>query len=203
MDRNKQQISITEIIDAISNTIYKKCPSTASHSIRVRHICQRIGLAMDLNEEEINKLKICGLLHDVGKVAVDDNILKKTEELTELEWAEIKSHSDIGFRILNAYPDMADIARCVLYHHERFDGKGYPRGIAKEEIPFISRVIAVADAYDAMTSQRVYKKALSKNQALIELEKNKGTQFDPDIVDVFIKMSDMMQKGIDNITQIG
>lgn len=179
----KQQLFLTDLVDLV----FKKCPSIEGHSTRVSWICQEIGIAMGLVEAEINKLKTCGLLHDVGKVAIDDSILKKTEALTEQDWFEIKRHSDIGFKILNPFPGMSDIARCVLFHHERIDGKGYPRGISKEEIPFISRVVAVADAFDAMTNERVYKKALSKNQALIELEKNKGTQFDPDVVDIFIK----------------
>ncbi len=175
------------IINSIFHTIHEKNPKIESHSERVSQLCQQIGVAMEFSEAETNELKISGLLHDIGKVAIDDGILQKTEKLTEHEWVEIKRHSDIGYRILNTSPEMSDIASVVLSHHERFDGTGYPRGIKQKEIPLFSRIIAVADAYDAMTNERSYKRVWDKNMAIKELKKNKRTQFDPDIVDIFVE----------------
>jgi HD-GYP domain-containing protein (c-di-GMP phosphodiesterase class II) len=156
------------------------------HSKRVSELCQQIGTAMELPEMEINKLKASGLLHDIGKVAIEERVLNKSELLTEQEWIEVRRHPDIGYRILSSSSEMVELAQCILYHHERFDGSGYPRGLKQEEIPLLSRIINVADSYDAMTSERAYKKVLNKSIAIEELVKNKGTQFDPYIVDIFI-----------------
>lgn len=142
---------------------------------------------MNLSESKINELKVGGLLHDIGKVAIAEKILKKSDKLTEKEWNEIKRHSDIGYRIISTSPEMSDIAQYVLFHHERYDGTGYPRGKKQEEIPLLARIISVADSYDAMTNERPYKKVLDKDTAVKELIKGKGTQFDPDIVDIFIE----------------
>lgn len=181
------------IINAIFNTIHEKSPRIESHLKRVSQLCQQIGTAMNLPETDIDELRLGGLFHDIGKVAIDDSIIQKKGQLNEQELIEIKRHSDIGYRILNTAPEMADIALYVLSHHERFDGTGYPRGIQREEIPLISRIIAVADAYDAMTNERPYKKVLGHDMAIEELKKNKGTQFDPDIVDVFIRTKKNMR----------
>lgn len=180
-------IFISIMVKLIFRIANEKNPRIEAHSRRVSRLCQQIGIAMGLNEEEIRKLKISGLLHDIGKIAIDNSILDKPEKLNEQEWDEIKRHSYIGYRILNNEPEMNEIAQYILYHHERLDGTGYPRGLKQEEIPLLSRIITVADAYDAMTSKRQYKVVLNKNTAVKELVKNKGTQFDPDIVDVFIE----------------
>lgn len=174
------------IISTIINTLHEKNPREERHSKRVSELCQQIGRAMELPKMEINKLKVCGLLHDIGKIAMDEGVLNKSGQLTELEWNEIKKHPDIGYRILNSSPEMVEIAQCILSHHERFDGTGYPQGLNQDEIPLLSRIIAVADSYDAMTSERAYKKVLNKNMAIEELVKNKGIQFDPYVVDSFI-----------------
>ncbi|MEA4847876.1 MAG: diguanylate cyclase [Clostridiaceae bacterium] len=176
----------SNIVNAIFNTVHEKNPRIESHSRRVSCLCQQIGTAMGLSEAKLYELKISGLLHDIGKIAIDKSILEKPEKLNAQEWNEIKRHSDIGYKILNYSPEMVDIAQYILSHHERFDGTGYPRGLKKEEIPLLSRIITVADAYDAMTSERAYKEVLNKDMAAEELVKCKGTQFDPDIVDVFI-----------------
>lgn len=175
------------IINVILNTLYEKNPREERHSKRVSELCQRIGVAMGLSETEINKLKVSGLLHDIGKIAIEEQVLNKPGRLTDQEWNEIKRHPDIGYRILSSSLEMMEIAQYILFHHERFDGTGYPRGLKREEIPLLSRIIAVADAYDAMTNARTYKKALDKDAAIKELIQNKGTQFDPHIVDVFIE----------------
>lgn len=174
------------IINTILNTLHEKNPREEKHSKRVSELCRRIGAAMELPEIEINKLKVCGLLHDIGKIAIEEKVLNKTERLTDQEWNEIKRHPDIGYRILSSSSEMVELAQYILSHHERFDGTGYPRGLKQEEIPLLSRIIAVADSYDAMTNERTYKKALDKDAAIEELIQNKGTQFDPYVVDIFI-----------------
>ncbi len=165
----------------------KKNKREEEHSHRVSMLCQDMGHALGLTEGDTEELKTIGLLHDIGKIAIEENILNKREELTEDEWQEIKRHPEIGYRILNTVNDMLEIAEYVLYHHERWDGKGYPKGLKGEEIPLQSRIITIADAYDAMTSQRSYRNALQEETAIEELKINSGTQFDPELVRIFIE----------------
>lgn len=175
------------IINTILNTLHEKNPREERHSKRVSELCQQIGLAMELPKIEINKLKVVGLLHDIGKIAIEESILNKPGKLTDKEWDEIRRHPDIGYRILSSSNEMLEIADYVLAHHERFDGLGYPQKLKGEKIPLLSRIIAIADSYDAMTSERSYRKPLDKNTVVNELIKSKGTQFDPQIVNIFIK----------------
>lgn len=174
-------------IGAIINTLHEKNKREEEHSHRVSMLCQDMGHALGLTESETEELKTIGLLHDIGKIAIEENILNKREELTEDEWQEIKRHPEIGYRILNTVNDMLEIAEYVLYHHERWDGKGYPKGLKGEEIPLQSRIITIVDAYDAMTSQRSYRNALQEEIAIEELKINSGTQFDPELVRIFIE----------------
>ena len=126
------------------------------------------------------------MLHDLGKMSVDKRILEKRGKLTENEWMEIKKHPEAGYRIALASPELVHIADFILCHHENWDGSGYPQGLKGEEIPLLSRIVAVVDAYDAMSNDRPYKKARSKDAAIQELRKYAGTQFDPNIVDAFL-----------------
>lgn len=142
---------------------------------------------LNLAEGKIEELKTVGLLHDIGKTALDEKFLNKPGKLTEDEWKEIKRHPEIGYRMLSTVNEMADLANYVLYHHERWDGHGYPKGLKGDEIPFVSRIISIADTYDAMTSDRSYRSALPKEVVIAELQKNSGTQFDPELVRVFIE----------------
>ncbi|MCW6074921.1 diguanylate cyclase [Clostridium sporogenes] len=174
-------------IGAIISTLHEKNKREEEHSHRVSMLCQDMGHALGLTEGDTEELKTIGLLHDIGKIAIEENILNKREELTEDEWQEIKRHPEIGYRILNTVNDMLEIAEYVLYHHERWDGKGYPKGLKGEEIPLQSRIITIADAYDAMTSQRSYRNALQEETAIEELKINSGTQFDPELVRIFIE----------------
>jgi len=174
-------------IKAIINTLNEKNKREEQHSQRVSLICKSIGEALGLNEYENEELKSVGLLHDIGKIAIDEKILNKTGKLTNDEWEEIKRHPEIGYRILNTVKDMSDMANYVLYHHERWDGKGYPKGLKGDEIPFVSRIIAIADAFDAMTSERSYRSALPEKIAIEELQKNAGIQFDAELVGIFIE----------------
>jgi HD-GYP domain-containing protein (c-di-GMP phosphodiesterase class II) len=142
---------------------------------------------MGMNKAALNELEMLGLLHDIGKIAIDKEILNKPGRLTKKEWNEVKRHPEIGYRILSSVNDMAELAEFILAHHERWDGEGYPKGLRGEDIPLQSRVLALADAYDAMTSERAYRRSLSESAAVEELEKNAGTQFDPEIVRIFIE----------------
>ncbi|MGE5626698.1 MAG: HD domain-containing phosphohydrolase [Solirubrobacterales bacterium] len=174
-------------INTIISTLYEKNKREELHSKRVSELSKTIGEEMGLNDEQVQELKNLGLLHDIGKIAVDENILNKPSPLDELEFEEIKRHPEVGYRILSTVNNMSEMADYVLSHHERWDGKGYPKGLKGEEIPLQSRIISVANAYDAMTSRRTYGKMLSHEEAVLELEKNKGTQFDPEIVKIFIE----------------
>jgi diguanylate cyclase (GGDEF)-like protein len=174
-------------IGAIINTLYEKNKREEQHSHRVSEYCSYLGKAMKLPDGEIQELKTAGLLHDIGKIAIDENILNKPGKLSENEWEELKRHPEISYRILSSVNDMSEIADYVLSHHERWDGNGYPKGLKGTEIPMKSRIIGVVDAYDAMTSERSYRSALSKEVAMEELIKNSGTQFDAEIVKIFIE----------------
>ena len=126
-------------------------------------------------------------MHDIGKIGIDEKVLNKEGELTEEEWREMKRHSEIGFRILGAVTDFSHLARAVLEHHERWDGSGYPKGLKEREICLEARILAVADAYDAMTQGRPYRKEMSPADAVAELERQAGRQYDPVIVRLFVE----------------
>ncbi|HEY8909217.1 MAG TPA: PocR ligand-binding domain-containing protein [Desulfosporosinus sp.] len=175
------------IISTIINTLHEKNPREEQHSQRVSEICQYIGNAIGFSEIKISKLKVVGLLHDIGKIAIEEGILNKPGKLTEQERDEIKRHPDIGYRILSSSYEMLELAECILAHHERWDGTGYPKGLKGEAIPMVARIIALADCYDAMTSERPYRNALSEEEALVEIRNNAGTQFDPNIARIFIE----------------
>ena len=173
-------------IKAIINSFYENNSEEEQHSKRVSSLCEATGAAMGMDEAALKELRTLGLLHDIGKIAIDNSILNKSDQLTKEEWNEIRRHPEIGYRILSSVNDMAELAEFILAHHERWDGKGYPKGIKGTDIPLQARITAVADAYDAMTSKRAYRDPLPESAAVDELEKNAGTQFDPEIVRVFI-----------------
>jgi diguanylate cyclase (GGDEF)-like protein/PAS domain S-box-containing protein len=175
-------------IKTIINTLFEKSPREESHSQRVRELAIKIAKALNLSQYQIDDIATLGLLHDIGKIIVSGEILEKPGRLNEAEYNEIKKHPAIGYRMLTATNEFSSIAEGVLCHHERWDGKGYPKGIKGEEIPIDARIIAIADAYDAMTTSRPYRKeGLSPEEARQELLNHAGTQFDPEIVDLIIK----------------
>ncbi len=174
-------------INTIINTLHEKNPREEQHSKRVSEICQNIGHAIGFSEIEINRIKVAGLLHDIGKIAIEEGILNKPGRLTDQEMDQIKQHPSIGYRILTSTQEMMEIAECILLHHEKWDGTGYPKGLKGEEIPLAARIIALADSFDAMTSERTYRKALSEKEAIHEIQKNSGTQFDPEIARIFVE----------------
>ncbi len=177
-----------ETIKTILKTLHEKNPREEKHSERVSTICAHIGMALGMQNEEIQLLKAISNLHDIGKIAIDDAILNKPGKLYEREWEQIKKHPEIGYRILSTTPEYAEIAQDILSHHERFDGKGYPRGLKAKTIPIRARIISIADSYDAMVSERPYRKPLSHQEAIEEIRKNLGSQFDPEIGQIFIDL---------------
>lgn len=176
----------SKTIDLIMNALFEKSNREAIHSNRVSSLCKAIGSKMNFDKESVNQIGIAGLIHDIGKIGIDEKILNKPGSLTADEKVEIERHPEIGWRLLSSTNEFSVLAQFVLSHHEKWDGSGYPHGIKGKEIPLESRIIALADAYDAMTSERSYRKALCKDAATKELTRCSGTQFDPEIVDVFV-----------------
>jgi diguanylate cyclase (GGDEF)-like protein/PAS domain S-box-containing protein/putative nucleotidyltransferase with HDIG domain len=174
-------------INVIIKTLNEKNRREEQHSQRVSEICRNMGEVIGLTEEEVSELHTIGLLHDIGKIAVEENILNKTEELDESEWSVMRRHPEVGYRILNTVEEMSEIAKFVLYHHERWDGSGYPKGLRGAQIPLQSRILSIADSYDAMTSVRTYGSALSPQSAAAQLLSNAGSQFDPELARVFVE----------------
>lgn len=190
MYKNKvyEHLSVrSNTINVIVAALYKKNEREWMHSIRVARLCMAMGEVLGMSEDEIKELKTAGLLHDIGKIEVEESILNKKEKLTENEWNKIKEHPEIGFKILSSVNYMWQISKYVLAHHEKWNGGGYPKSLKQKEIPFQSRIITIADAYDAMTSMRSYGSVLSKQQAIRELQKNVYIQFEPGLVQVFIE----------------
>lgn len=175
------------MIHAPLAALYEKNPREEQHCRRVARLSQSIGRALGLAEREVKELEIIGLFHDIGKVSIPESVLDKPGELSEYDWEQIRRHPEVGYRVLSNVQDMADIAEYILFHHERWDGSGYPLSLRGEGIPLQSRIIAVADAYDAMLSYRPYRNSLTQREAIEELKRCAGTQFDPYIVDVFVR----------------
>ena len=180
----------SKTIDLIMNTLYEKNPREQLHSKRVSEICEFIARSMDLNDDNIKQIKVAGLMHDIGKIGIDENVLNSPGKLNWSEWEEIKRHSEVGYRILSSCAEFTEIAKSVLEHHERWDGSGYPNGMSGDSISVTARIIAIADSYDAMIGERTYRESLCVEDALEEIKRCAGTQFDPEIVDTFIKHFD-------------
>ena len=174
-------------IKLIINTLYEKNEMEKLHSQRVSKLSEMLASEMNFSSEEISQIRIAGLMHDIGKIGIQDSILNMKKELSKDEWQEIKRHSEIGYRILSAVSEFNEIANIVLEHHERIDGKGYPKGLKDDEILVQAKIIAITDAYDAMTSDRSYRKATSEENAIKEIKKGAGSQFDEKIAKVFVE----------------
>ena len=179
---------INESIETFTGFIDAKDPYTNGHSKRVAKYTRFIAEQMGYEGEELDRIYYVALLHDCGKIGVPDNILGKPGKLTDEEFQVIKSHTVRGGEILHHFRSLEDVDEGALYHHERYDGKGYPKGLAGEDIPLIARIICVADAFDAMNSNRVYRNKLTKEHIINEIEANKGRQFDPKIADIMLKL---------------
>lgn len=176
------------LINTMLATLYEKSTETEQHAMRLKEYSLALGQELNLSARDLDDLALLSMLHDIGKIGVDKNILNKPEPLTPAEWAEIKKHPEIGYRIASNTPELSTVAEYILYHHERWDGRGYPQGLKGEEIPLHCRILALADSFDAMTNDRPYRKALSKHKAVEELRKNAGTQFDPHLTEIFVRL---------------
>jgi len=174
-------------IELLLKVLYEKDKRELLHSKRVSEICGAIASEMDFDVNEINQIKMAGLMHDIGKTGIDEKILKKTQKLDAGERMIFERHSEIGYRILSSVNEFSEIARYVLEHHERWDGNGYPKGLKGEQISLQARILIVADAYDDLTSERTYKKALSEEAAIAEIKKCSGTMFDPYVTKIFVE----------------
>ncbi|SFB20170.1 MULTISPECIES: HD-GYP domain-containing protein [unclassified Bacillus (in: firmicutes)] len=177
-----------ELIKALSNALDMRDTYTMNHSENVARVALDIARGMNLPKKVCEGIYIGGLLHDIGKIGIPERVLSKSGKLTDDEYEIIKNHTFIGYQIINHISYFAEngVLDIVLYHHERYDGRGYPEGLKGEQIPIAARIMAIADTFDAMTSKRVYREELDLQYALSEIRTQRGTQFDPDIVDVFL-----------------
>lgn len=187
-DKVLDHVSVrSNMISTILTTLHEKNPREESHSRRVSEQCQRMGEALGWSEGKVHELKVMGLVHDIGKIAIDESILNKPGKLTEEEWLEMRRHPEIGYRLLSSSPEMKIYAHATLSHHERVDGNGYPNGLLGEAIPRYAKILAIVDAYDAMTCERTYKLPLTPLAASKELLRCAGKQFDRELVMVFVE----------------
>jgi HD-GYP domain-containing protein (c-di-GMP phosphodiesterase class II) len=178
----------SKIVKTVLKTLSKKSKETTNHAKRMVETAQRFAEFLNLEQSDIDKLTLIARLHDIGKTVIPENILNKKGELTDTEWQEVKSHSAVGHRILNATEEFSHISEEILSHHEHWDGGGYPRSLKGEAIPILARIISIVDAYDVMTHDQVYKNKISKKEALQEIKDCAGSQFDPKLAEAFIKM---------------
>jgi diguanylate cyclase (GGDEF)-like protein/PAS domain S-box-containing protein/putative nucleotidyltransferase with HDIG domain len=191
MYRNKLSESSSvrsKTIDLILNSLFEKNGREMQHSNRVGNLCESVAKAMKFSKDETNQIRLAGLMHDIGKIGISEESLNKSDNLLTSEWVDIKRHSEIGYRILGSVSEFSRIADYVLEHHERPDGRGYPKGLKNDEISVQAKIISLADSYDAMTSERTYRKILSKKEAVTEIKKCCGTQFDPEIAKIFVEV---------------
>lgn len=175
------------ILESMVAAVDNKDKYTRRHSDEVTNYALTLGAALGLSEASLRVVRAGGLLHDVGKIGIPDRILRKPGRLTPEEWAIVKSHPSMGETLIRTMPDLGEIQALVASHHERFDGTGYPQGLAGADIPVLARILAVADAFSAMTTDRPYRKALTREEAISELRTGSGGQFDPGIVGAFIQ----------------
>ncbi len=177
---------VSAVVDVLSSALEVRDQMTHRHARRVARMAACIAREMNLPADDVLEIEYAAALHDIGKIGVADQILRKADPLDEAEWREMRRHSELGYQILKGIDFLSNAAEIVHAHHERFDGTGYPRSLAGTEIPMGARVFAVVDAYDAMTSRRPYRDAMSREAALLEISANGGTQFDPEVVARFL-----------------
>ncbi|MDE5576510.1 MAG: HD domain-containing protein, partial [Oscillospiraceae bacterium] len=188
-DKQKQLERVTlQTITTIANIIDAKDEYTKGHSYRVAEYSSALAQELGYSKERVSNVKYIGLLHDIGKIGIPDSILNKPGRLTDSEYALMRKHAEIGGNILSGNNMIDGLDEGAKFHHERYDGRGYPNGLKGEEIPEMARIIGIADAYDAMTSNRVYRKRLTNEKVISEIKKCSGTQFDPKLAEIFVKM---------------
>ena len=200
--REKQKSDVKLILQSMNTFISfidAKDPYTRGHSKRVAMYAAELAKRMGLSEDEIQNIYYAGLLHDAGKISIPDAVLNKPGKLTDTERKQIQNHTVAGGKMLKQLSSVRGIRETALYHHERFDGNGYPEGLSGNAIPLYARIVGVADSYDAMSSNRVYRRHLSKDEIIEEIQKGSGTQFDPDIVKYMV---DMINDGYVNVVKM-
>jgi putative nucleotidyltransferase with HDIG domain len=198
--------NLLDTLRSLVSTLEAKDAYTRHHSQRVTDISLKLARRVGCTEEECESVAFAGVLHDIGKVGINDNILLKTSRLTDAEYTIIKQHPVIGARIIEPLGLIQEERDIILHHHERIDGRGYPDGLKGDEIPFLARIVAIADSFDAMTSTRAYRKPRPMEEVLEEFEKFSGTQFDSDLVPVFLEAleeGEIEAYGVDAEPQIG
>jgi len=183
-----QQLMFVGTLEALTASIDAKDPYTHGHSERVAHLAAELARAYGLDEEQVERVRIAGLVHDIGKIGIPEAVLCKPGRLTDEEFDVIKQHPTIGYNILKDIPPMSDLLPGVLHHHERWDGRGYPHGLAGMDIPPFGRIIAVADAFDAMSSDRAYRSRMSREKVLSILRDGAESQWDPALIDTFLRL---------------
>jgi putative nucleotidyltransferase with HDIG domain len=191
MLKNKMRVDAEvhkSIIDSLREALRLSAFETEQHSLRVQSLCVKIAEKLNLPENEIKNLEKLALFHDIGKLSVPSEIINKPSPLTAEEMRIMQLHVINGYKIANVSEELAPVAREILCHHERWDGKGYPNGYAGEEIPYLSRIVTVADSFDVITHDRPYKFARPVQSALDEIRRNRGIQFDPAVVDAFLSL---------------
>ncbi len=177
----------SSIMDSIQATMRETSFETEEHSSRMIKLSVELGSVLGLSDEQLLELDLLSRLHDIGKICIDERILNKPGKLTEAEWAKVKQHPEVGYKIAQASAELVRISKLILCHHERWDGTGYPQGLSGAKIPLLSRIIAIIDAYDAMTQDRPYRKAMSRESAINEIIDNADKQFDPYISRIFVE----------------
>jgi putative nucleotidyltransferase with HDIG domain len=181
--------AVESIVFALASTVDARDHYTFGHSKSVSKYATELAQAYGYSSEEIRRIRSSALLHDIGKLNLPDSILTKSDPLTDSDWEQIKKHPESALSILKYVVGLRDCVDAILYHHERWDGNGYPRGLKEKDIPLDARIMAIADAYDAMTSERAYKKGkMTVEQATRELQRCAGTQFDPELTEIFVKL---------------
>lgn len=176
------------IVSSIRSTLNDKSQETAEHAERLAVLTRRIGEKLNLTANELNELELFATLHDIGKISIGDEILNKSGKLSPDEWLKMKKHSEIGYNLAMSAAELKPIACFILSHHENWNGSGYPQGLSGDMIPLASRILSIADSYDAMTQDRVYRTAMGKEAALKEIRKNIGLKFDPAVAKVFLAL---------------
>jgi putative nucleotidyltransferase with HDIG domain len=182
---SKLEQSSLEAIESLNATVEAKDPYTAGHSLRVQRIAVALGEQLGIDRQRLDALRFGALFHDIGKLGVPDTILTKPERLTPHEFELIKKHSSDGAYIVGKFSRLRDAVPIIEHHHERWDGKGYPHGVGGEQIPIEAAIVGLADAWDAMTTDRPYHRALTLDEACAEIRNGRGTQFAPEVVDAF------------------